>query len=99
MPGGGTLARLGDLTQEFGVLTIANPVVGVTVNGRPPATIFTLVTPHVPCSPTNPDHCESYVMEGTEAVLINKLPVTFTSALTWCLHPVITGATGVIIKG
>ena len=99
MPGGGLLSRLGDLTEGFGVLTMAKPIVGVTVNGRPPAPVFTLVTPHPPCSPYEPEHCESYVMEGTMAITINKLPVTFVGAFTFCLHPVATGAIGVVVKG
>jgi uncharacterized Zn-binding protein involved in type VI secretion len=100
MPGGGLMSRVGDFTVAFGALLPGPvPMIGIKVNGLPPATMFTPVAPHPPCNPSSPDHCASEVLQSCDAVFVNKQWATFTGAETLCGHPIATGALGVNVKG
>lgn len=94
------MARVGDVTVGLGVLgTSPHPIAGILVNMLPAATVGSPVTPHFPCSPATPVCCASVVYEGSSTVLLNGFMSTFTGAMTSCQHPILTGATGVVVSG
>lgn len=91
------MARVGDVTVNFGVLGPVPPIAGIFVNGQPATGMEAPVSPHPPC-PYPPTHCYSFVIEGAATVLLNGVPATYVGAFSYCGHPIMTGAAAVNVS-
>lgn len=93
MPG---VVRQGDPNLNGG-LAVFPVAMSVTVNGRPVATVGTVVTSHPPCSPQQPQHCKSLIPLGSFTVLAEGKPISYVGLPDMCGCPRVIGSFDVTV--
>lgn len=87
------VARLGDMNIAGGIIFF--PVsTNVTVNGRPVATVGSMVFPHAPFKAQHA--APSVILIGSFSVTVNNKPIATTGSMTTCGHPIGLGSLDVM---
>jgi len=97
---GKPVQRVGDANSGGGVATGPGHA-NVRVNGRPALKPFTKFTPHIGCSPKQPQHCKGVVGVSGNATTVkaNGQPLVLTGAKDSCItHKRIGGSPTVLAK-
>jgi len=81
--------RLGDINSAGGAVLTASA--NVTINGRPAATVTSLISPHPPC-PKGGIHCAAVIVTGSSTVLVNNKPLARVGSRCSCGHSMVTGS-------
>jgi hypothetical protein len=93
-----SVVRQGDLFAMGGIVT-APCSTSVTVNGRPVALQGAVYTPHLGCTPAQPQHCVGVIFDMPAGVTIEgQVPIT-KGGKGICGHSPSTASTDVIIVG
>jgi uncharacterized Zn-binding protein involved in type VI secretion len=90
------VVRQGDPNINGG-LAVFPVAMSVTVNGRPVATVGTVVTSHPPCSPQQPQHCKSLIPLGSFTVLAEGKPISYVGLPDMCGCPRVLGSFDVLV--
>ena len=90
------VVRQGD-PNMMGGLAVFPVAMSVTVNGRPVATVGTVVTSHPPCSPQQPQHCKSLIPLGSFSVLAEGKPISYVGLPDFCGCPRVLGSFDVTV--
>jgi uncharacterized Zn-binding protein involved in type VI secretion len=91
------MQRVGDFNSGGGIIVNGGHN-NVLVNGRPAATPFALVTPHIGC-PKKILHCVALTLPGSSSVKINGEDVIVTGMPDTCGHSRAGGSTDVLSVG
>lgn len=91
------IQRVGDKNTAGGLILTGDPT--VLVNGRPIATVGSLVTPHPCCGAKGcpPVHCAAETTSILSTVLVNGTPVVTTGSIDTCGHMRSIGSIDVIV--
>jgi uncharacterized Zn-binding protein involved in type VI secretion len=84
--------RLGDVNSAGGAVLTASA--NVTINGKPAATVSSLISAHPPC-PRGGIHCAATIVTGSNSVLVNNKPLAYVGSLCSCGHTMATGSPSV----
>lgn len=87
-------ARAGDINTTGGAIfsAVSDDVI---INGRPAASIGSLVLPHAPKK--YPHGAPTKIITGSPTVLVNGKPMAFLGSTTTCGHPIVTGSADVVV--
>lgn len=92
------IQRVGDPNSGGGIIASGGHF-NVLVNGRPAATPWAVVTPHIGCGKKNPLHCLALTLPASSTVKINGEPVIVTGVPDTCGHSRAMGSPNVISAG
>jgi uncharacterized Zn-binding protein involved in type VI secretion len=95
------MQRVGDFNSGGGII-VSGGHRNVLVNGRPAATPFAVVTPHIGCGKKNLKsllHCLALTLPGSSTVKINGEPVIVTGVPDTCGHSRAGGSPNVVSAG
>lgn len=92
------MQRVGDFNSGGGIIVNGGHR-NVLVNGRPAATPWALVTPHLGCGKKGPQHCVALTLPGSSTVKINGTPVIVTGVPDTCGHSRAGGSPNVVSAG
>jgi uncharacterized Zn-binding protein involved in type VI secretion len=92
------IQRVGDFNSGGGII-VSGGHFNVLVNGRPAATPWAAVTPHIGCGKKNPLHCIALTLPGSSTVKINGIPVIVSGVPDTCGHSRAGGSPNVVSAG
>lgn len=92
------IQRVGDRNSGGGII-VSGGHSNVLVNGRPAATPYAVVTPHIGCGKKNPLHCLALTLPGQSTVKINGEDVIVTGMPDTCTHGRAGGSPNVVSAG
>ncbi len=92
------MQRVGDFNSGGGII-VSGGHFNVLVNGRPAATPWALVTPHLGCGKKGPQHCLALTLPASSTVKINGTPVIVTGVPDTCGHSRAGGSSDVVAAG
>lgn len=92
------IQRVGDPNSGGGII-VSGGHSNVLVNGRPAATPWAVVTPHIGCGKKNPLHCLALTLPASSTVKINGTPVIVTGVPDTCGHGRAMGSPNVVAVG
>jgi len=92
------MQRVGDFNSGGGII-VSGGHSNVLVNGRPAATPWAVVTPHIGCGKKKPLHCLALTLPGSSTVKINGEPVIVTGVPDTCGHSRAGGSPNVVSAG
>jgi uncharacterized Zn-binding protein involved in type VI secretion len=87
-------ARLSDVNTAGGPIVSAVST-NVLINGRPAATVGSVVAPHFPYKKIH--KMPTYIVTGSPSVLVNGKPLAHMGSNTICGHTIATGAVDVLV--
>ena len=92
------MQRVGDFNSGGGII-VSGGHSNVLVNGRPAATPWAVVTPHIGCGKKNLLHCLALTLPGSSTVKINGQPVIVNGVPDTCGHSRAGGSPNVVSAG
>lgn len=92
------MQRVGDPNGGGGII-VSGGHSNVLVNGRPAATPWAVVTPHLGCGKKNLLHCLALTLPASSTVKINGEPVIVTGVPDTCGHNRAFGSSNVVSAG
>jgi uncharacterized Zn-binding protein involved in type VI secretion len=92
------MQRVGDFNSGGGII-VSGGHNNVLVNGRPAATPYAVVTPHLGCGKKKPLHCLALTLPGESTVKINGEDVIVSGMPDTCGHGRAGGSPNVISAG